>query len=254
MKQTTLSDSAPRFDIYADIHKALRAMMADTLVAAGRTDVHDAAQLHALRERVLTLCHACACHLRHENAFIHPAMQAQRPGSARQSTADHAEHLLAITELRRLVSVLSATDPAPGQAEQAARALYRALALFMAENIVHMHAEEVEHNPVLWACYSDAELLALQERVTASLAPADHLMFMRWMVPAIPPPERTALMAAVQATAPPPALAAVLDAVQPHLSARDWQQLTGALQARPPADLLCWPRPVDAAQGDPLCT
>ena len=36
--------AAPRMDIYATIHKALRAMMMDTLHAVGRIDVHDTAE------------------------------------------------------------------------------------------------------------------------------------------------------------------------------------------------------------------
>ena len=210
--------AAPRLDIYANIHKGLRAMMMDTLAAVGRADVDDAAALHAVCERVLVLCDTCASHLEHENEFVHPAMEAHRPGSTAQIAAEHEDHLTAITELCAMARALRTDSPAQAQA---ALALYRKLALFVAENFVHMHAEEAEHNPVLWASHTDAELQALEGRIVASMPPAQNLLFLRWMIPALPPIERAALLGCL-----PPA---VLDAVRPHLGLRDWGALTSAL-------------------------
>ena len=51
---------APRVDLYAGIHKALRAFMADTLLAVGRTDPADAQEVAATRERLGTLLDLCA--------------------------------------------------------------------------------------------------------------------------------------------------------------------------------------------------
>ncbi|GAB2461948.1 hypothetical protein GCM10027082_11340 [Comamonas humi] len=227
--------TAARLDIYAGIHKAMRAMMMDTLHAMGRVDVHDTAELHAVCERVLELGDACAGHLAHENDFVHAAMEARRPGSAGHIATEHAEHLAAIAELRDAVSELCAACRGPMQ-EQAALALYRKLALFVAENFVHMHVEETEHNQVLWACYSDDELQALEGRIVASMPPAENLMYLRWMIPAMAPVERAALLGGMQAAAPAPVVAAVLDTVQPHLSQRDWAKLGSALApAKAPA-------------------
>ena len=227
MKKKSLSITQ-RLDIYASVHKGLRSMMMDTLGAVGCMDVSDASELHAMCERVLALGDACTSHLEHENDFVHAAMEARRPGSTAQMAAEHGEHLNWIAELRDLVSRLRIAASGPAR-EQAAQALYGKLALFVAENFVHMYAEEIEHNQVLWACYSDADLQALEGRIVASMPPTENLMFMRWMVPAMAPAERTALLCCIQATAPAPALAAVLDAVQPHLSQRDWGQLITAL-------------------------
>ena len=227
------TSTAPRLDIYAPIHKGLRAMMMDTLAAVGRADVHDSAALHAVCERVLVLCDTCASHLEHESTFVHPAMEAHRPGSTAQAAAEHEDHLAAITELCAMARALHTANPAQAQAAQA---LYRKLALFVAENFVHMHAEEAVHNPVLWACCSDEELQVLEGRIVASMPPAQNLLFMRWMVPAMAPAERAALLAGLQAAAPAAVLNAVLSAVQPHLSQRDWEQLTRALaSAKTPA-------------------
>jgi len=222
---------APRRDIYASIHKGLRAMMMDTLAIVGRADAHDAADRHAVYECVLALGSACISHLEHENDFVHPAMEARSPGSTAHIAAEHAEHRAAIAELCAMARNLPSARP--GQMQEAVQALYRKLALFVAENFVHMQAEEAEHNPVLWAYYGDGELQALEGRIAASLPPAQQLLFMRWMIPAIAPAERAVLLAGLRASAPPPVLAAVLDAVRPHLAPRDWARLFSALEDVP---------------------
>ena len=44
--------AAPRVDMYSGIHKALRALMSDTLLAVGRMDVTDLDELAAVTQRV----------------------------------------------------------------------------------------------------------------------------------------------------------------------------------------------------------
>lgn len=219
---------ARRMNIYANIHKGLRTMMTDTLATVGCVDVYDRTALDAACTSALELCDACSSHLFHENKFVHPAMEVCRPGSTAHIAAEHDEHLAAIAEIRAAVSELCDVCRSPAN-EQAALELYRKLALFVGENFVHMHVEELEHNRVLWACYSDEELQKLEGRIVAAMPLAESLKFMRWMVPAMNPAERAMLLTGIQSTAPARVLSAVLDVVQPYLSQRDWGQLIRAL-------------------------
>lgn len=220
---------APRMDIYVGIHKALRAMMLDTLLAVGRIDVHDAAATRAVCDRVLALAALCASHLGHENDFIHPAMEARRPGSSGRVAGEHAEHLAAIAALREAVACLDTARHTAARTEAALR-LYRALALFVGENFVHMHLEESQHNQVLWSCYSDDELRALEGAIVASLPPAENLCVLRWMVPAMTPDERAGLLGGLQMAVPATVFEAVLQALEPHLTPREWTRLMRALE------------------------
>ena len=222
------SASAPRYDIYATIHKALRALMMDTLHAVGRIDIYDAKDLAAVCERVLELADVSASHLDHENGFIHPAIETVCPGFSARIASEHVEHLAAIAQLRGAVSALRACPRGAAQ-ERAALALYRMLALFVAENFAHMHFEETEHNQVLWAHYSDEELRALEGRIVATLPPAENMLIMRWIFPAMTPAERTEMLTGMQAAAPAQVVDAVLAMVQPHLSQHDWTKLTRTL-------------------------
>ncbi len=71
-----------RFNLYAGIHKALRAFMADTLLTVGRTDPTDGAELARTVAQVVELMALCANHVAHENGFVHPALEARCPASA----------------------------------------------------------------------------------------------------------------------------------------------------------------------------
>lgn len=219
--------AAPRFDMYVGIHKAMRALMTDTLLAVGRADTSDELELAQVTQRVLELLEFCAGHLGHENQFIHPALEARAAGTSAQIAQEHVEHTAHLTHLADLVGQLrdAPTDARPTFALQ----LYRALALFIAENFQHMHVEETAHNAVLWARYTDAELIEIHDELVASIPPQEMMVTARWLVPFMNPVERVELLVDIRGKAPAPAFQALLDTVQPHLSTHEWAKLARAL-------------------------
>lgn len=221
-----------RFDLYCGIHKAMRAMMADTLLAVGRMDPSDTEEITAVSGRVMDLLDFCTSHLGHENTFVHKAIEARAPGASEVVAHEHVDHQKHITQLKRAVAALWAA-PQASPTDAAVLNLYRDLALFVADNFHHMHVEETAHNAVLWARYTDAELVAIHTELVASIPPADMMYTLRWLVPYMNPAERTALLADMQAHAPAPAFAAALDVVQPHLTQAEWAKLTHSLGVAP---------------------
>ena len=219
--------AAPRMDMYASIHKALRAFMADTLLGLGRMDVEDDLEFAETCQRVMQLLDLCRSHLRHENNFVHAAMEARQPGSSQAVAGEHVEHEEAIAALADGVNhLIACAKPARAAATQA---LYRQLALFVAHNFEHMHEEETAHNRVLWQCYTDAELAGIHDALVATIPPQEMMLVARWMVPFMSPAERTAMLSEMQQHAPAPVLAAVLAQVQPHLTQSEWTKLTRSL-------------------------
>jgi len=219
--------AGPRFDMYAGIHKAMRALMADTLLAVGRMDVEDALELAQVSQRVLELLEACRSHLQHENDFLHTAIEARAPGTTGRVAGEHAEHEASIERLAGQVARLRAA-PEADRAHEAQR-LYRALALFMAENLEHMHYEETVHNAALWAHYPDEDLVAIHDALVASIPPQEMMAIARWLVPFMNPQERAMMLQDMRGKAPAPAFQAILDTVQPHLDQREWAKLAAAL-------------------------
>jgi Hemerythrin HHE cation binding domain len=220
--------AAARVDLYGPIHKALRSMMADTLTRLGRVDTEDDDELAATLAQTDDLLEACRAHVAKENKFVHPAIEARRPGGSERIADEHEAHLEAIAALQAQVTALRAL-PGPG----AAARLYAHLARFVAENLEHMHAEETRHNAALWAAYNDDELMAIHERILASIEPAEMASVLRWMVPALTPAERAAMLGGMQQQLPPEAMRGVLDIVRPHLSDPAWVKLARALKLPP---------------------
>lgn len=230
--QQVAAAQAPRIDMYAGIHKAMRAQMADMLVAVGRMDADDPTELQATMERVLQVLQACASHLKHENDFVHAAIEARAPGASEAIAHEHEEHLNQIEALRAAAASAGACTEASTRVELVQQ-LYRELTLFVAENFQHMYVEETAHNAVLWARYTDAELMAIHDALVASIPPDEMMAVARWLVPSMNPAERLGMLSDMKAKAPAPAFQAVLDTVQPHLTQGEWAKLARGLGIAP---------------------
>ncbi|WP_218510667.1 hemerythrin domain-containing protein [Variovorax sp. dw_308] len=219
--------NASRVDLYAGIHKGLRALMADTLLAVGRMDCDDALELAQTTQRVMELLDFCRSHLAHENEFIHPALEARAPGASGVIAHEHEEHERDIRLLGELVTAL--LQCAPEDRARAAATLYGRLSLFVSHNYEHMYIEETAHNAVLWARYTDAELIDIHNALLASIPPHEMMFAVRWMVPWINPAQRAAMLGDMQAHAPAPAFEAALGLVRPHLREQEWTKLMKSL-------------------------
>lgn len=226
-------DPAQRHNLYAEIHKGMRVMLTQALAICGRADWLDALDsAHALAE-LRGMAAFCAAHIEHENAFIHPALEARQPQSAVRIAAEHVEHEHAIDDLLRRADLVERSSGAARVV--AGEALYRALALFVADNLLHMHVEETDHNAVLWAYYSDDELFSIHHTLVASLSPHESQQSLYWMLPNISHAERVAMLGGMRANAPAPVYEGTLTMLRPQLTAKDWAKLEAALAA--PAQL-----------------
>lgn len=225
---TIHSQATPaRFDLYGPIHKALRAFMSETLVAVGRMDSNDDGEVAATLEQVRSLLELLTLHLEEENRFVHAAMEARRPGSASQTAHDHVEHEQALEDLGRLIDAVSETQAAERAA--AASALYRRLALFVAENFEHMAVEERDNAAVLWAEYTDPEIAAIEASIVGSVPPALMPVAIRWMIAALNHSGRVGLLTGMRQSAPAEVFEGVLAIARSNLRARDWTKLATAL-------------------------
>lgn len=224
------SPAPTRYNMYGFIHKALRGFLGDTLLLLGRMDVTDAAETDAALAQARALLGFCRMHLEHENRFVHPALDACEPGSAARIAGEHVHHEQDIALLLDEVDAVDATRGDRAAGEAAAQRLYRHMALFVGENLIHMDYEEREHNATLWAHYSDAQLLAIEGALVASIAPADHALSMRWMLPSLSHPERVRLLGRLRAHAPAVVFAGVLACARERLGARDWDKLSAGLE------------------------
>jgi len=218
-----------RTDLYTLVHKGLRAFMADVLVATGRMDPLDDDEVADVASRVGALLTLCRSHLEHEDRVIHTMLEHARPGSTARTAREHEGHLRSFDALAghldRLQQAAVAARPA------AALDLYRALALFVGDNLAHMHVEETVNNAALWACFRDSDLDAAHRAIVDAIPPQEKALFVHWIVPCVAPAERAAMLAAMQASMPAGLFGQVVDSVRPHLGERNWRKLLAALRS-----------------------
>lgn len=222
-----ITPAPPRFNIYRFIHKALRAFMADTLLRVGRMDIDDPDEVGATMGQLYELLHFCRAHVAHENTFLHPAMEAREPGSASRIAGEHQHHQDDIALLLGSIEIFYANS---GDRSTDAARMYDHLAVFVGGNFEHMDYEEREHNPVLWAHYSDAELIAIHAALVASTTPDENACALRWMITALNQAERADLFAELVAHAPPPVRDGALAMARTRLPGPDWRKLAASLE------------------------
>ena len=212
-----------RHDLYARIHKALRAMMADTLVAIGRMDPDDDCEVRDAVARLEELLVFCTKHAAMENEFVHRAIEGRRVDASCALALDHHDLEAEIDELRAI-------------ARREPSRLYRRVAAFVAANLVHMEREEGEGNALLHELFTDAEIAAIEARLVASIDPGFKMQGLRWMIPAVHHSERVEMFEAMR-DAPPAAREGALAIARSHLKGRDLERLEEALAQREPATL-----------------
>lgn len=226
-----LPAAVQRHDIYGPIHKALRLLMTRTLNRFGAVNVDDDDDLgEALADLDRTIA-ISRLHLAHENRHVHPALEAATPGSANQATHDHHTHR---EELDALAGDMRALrSAARHDRDRLARQIYRCLARFLADNLLHMAHEEKSHNAVLWARYDDAELQSLEARMVADTEPATMQLVLASMLPALNATERNGMLAGMKQGMPADAFEQVLELAQRVLSLRAWASLARSLGLPP---------------------
>jgi hypothetical protein len=196
-----------RLDGFGPIHKAIRFALSDLLVRMGKGEF-----TFAELEDVLAYCES---HLAHEETFFRPAF-ATRIGALTAFDEGHPVHERYVAELRALAK--SAESAAPEHRATSARALYLHFSKFVGENLAHMAEEEEVLQPLVERHFADDELLAIQGRLMASLAPPEMVRSAKFMLRALDRSERAFLVGGMAKNAPRPAVLALLDAVKPVLS------------------------------------
>lgn len=214
--------------LYTGIHKALRKYMSAVLTSVGQLDTNDELQCREVVADIQQLLDVLHGHVKTENTMVHPAIEARHPGALVGIAAEHAGHEVAIEQLRheaRTLLTLSGKDRGAF-----ALFLYRELSSFVAENLEHMLREETQNQHLLWVAYADAELIAIEEAILASLPPEKMAVLLPWIVSAISVEERFEMFQGMRQNAPAFVFENALSVARSCLPARAWEKLSTALE------------------------
>ena len=206
----------PPVDLYGPIHKGLRWAFARVLSRMGSATISDDDAVTEVLGEVHDLVACVESHLTHEEEFIHPALEARRPGSTTILMDDHIEHANMIGAIRVLLAAIrSGSSPTRPSLW---RALYLCFADLFAENIRHMAEEEEVTQPLLEDLYSPQELELIQARLLASIGPDEMLAAMKIMLPGNDFDFRLQMLNGAKHALPPEVFAGVFAKATVHLS------------------------------------
>jgi hypothetical protein len=224
---TSNSIDRSRYNFYSTIHKAMRGFMSDTLLRVGRVDVADPCEVAQLVEQLRGLMAFCRSHIKHENHFVHPALERAQPYASTRTADEHVDHLMHIGVLERHIDTFEKASVA--ERALLVHQLYLDLSEFVAENFEHMKMEETLNYTILTRHYTDQELLTIEGAIVASIPPPELMVGMRWLLGHINAGERAVMLGGMQRMAPPAVFAGVLDLAREVLSERDFYKLSLSL-------------------------
>ena len=170
-----------RYNPLNQIHKGLRMMMYETGIALQHSDFSMEESAEHAFENVEVMLDIVEDHSSHEEKFILVVLDKMEPDTAASFKEDHSNH----HNLGKLLRESIKNWRKSTSNEERNLAGWKAYYLFnefVAAKLLHMNKEEAQVNPVLWAHFSDHQLLAFQLRIVASIDPAKKPVEFRWMM------------------------------------------------------------------------
>lgn len=154
-------------DLFVNVHKGLRRALFETIAALGRDEPEGRALLQ-------TTLRFLEHHGANEDELLIPLVQTRAPALAARMQEAHeqlAPHLDALRVAAESASL---------------EVLFALSNRFLAAYLEHMHEEETVFDPEIRAACTGDELSAFGLKSAQRTAPADQLMMLGWMLPAMP--------------------------------------------------------------------
>jgi hypothetical protein len=211
---------APRADLYRTPHRTLRYLLANLLVAFGRTSFDDPADVETVLSELAAVLAACDAHVAHEDQHVRPVLLERAPSTLVAIDGEHADHARHVEELRALAASLRAAQTSDDK-NDVGRTLYLHYSVFVAETLAHAAYEERVVQPLLERFVSAEELEKIHRAILASIPPPEMLRWARSMIPASDRATRAAFVQQIRSNAPPAAFAALMSDLRGVLSAPD---------------------------------
>lgn len=221
---TITAATTATFDLYRDIHKAIRSELFAVTEEAGRLDPSDAGDRAALAGHVRSIQQLLSDHAEHEDDGIQPVLEVHLPAFAERIAADH-ERIEA--RVARLTEVAEAVAVTGGRAD--VHAVYMELASFTGTYLEHQDLEERAVMPAIEGAIGVEAVMAIHGGIIASIPPDELAQSLALMFPAMNVDDRTELLGGMRATAPAEVFNGVWSLAGSVLSPRDMEALATRL-------------------------
>jgi hypothetical protein len=178
---TTIKKTMTRYNIFNQVHKALRALLYDTALLLQQTNFGDGHEADAALDRVKMVVDIFDQHALHEDEHVLTAVQKYEPSIVDMFEQEHVKDHALSEALRGLIKVYGYAMQA-GVKIQTGQAINKAFTEFMIFNLEHMAKEEVVLNKILWRYHTDAEIIGINQRIVQTIPPQEMAAMSKWMM------------------------------------------------------------------------
>jgi hypothetical protein len=222
-----MSTPGTGWDVYREIHKAMRFAVAGVTTQAGSADAGDEQAVRALLDEWDDVAFVLHGHHAHEDEYCDPLIRRHAADLRDELERAHHEADRQLTELQTAADGIRAATAS--ERDRSLLAFHLALADFEAGYLPHLRFEECKVMPALNAAMSDADLEAVTHQIRGSVPPADMCTYIRYMVPAMNFTERLDMLGGMYAGAPPEVFDMFRHAAQSALAPSDFEAIALAV-------------------------
>jgi hypothetical protein len=217
LKKYTKNKTMNRHNSFNLIHKALRAMLYDAALALQQTYFANTEEAELALEKVEDVLFLFENHAHHEDTFVLPAVKAYEPLLVEEFEKEHEEDLRLSNRLKNLLNIYR-NIYFEEEKINCGSAITKSFVEFMVFNLEHMAKEEILINHALWKHYTDEQIIALNQKLVASIPQKELTLACKWMLRGINNFDAISWLESVKKTAPAPAFTALLDLAEKELS------------------------------------
>jgi len=178
-------------------------------------------QVISLLEEVVLLFEG---HAHTEDTIVFPMLNGVAPELVAEFEKQHVRDHQLGEELERAIDQLK-TAGSDVEKNGAGIQLQLAFTEFLAFNLSHMNGEETIINEKLWAHYTDAELMAIPQKVVANVSPEKNAKYGYWMLKGLSQNEIIGWYSEMEKAAPPFVRAQMLALAERALPQAQYQDL-----------------------------
>jgi hypothetical protein len=213
-----------RYNVFNQIHKALRALLYDTALSLQQAWLADPAEAAVALGKVETVLGFFDGHAHHEDHFILPAVEAYNKQLVDEFEKEHVTDLALSNRLRSLLNIYRHAVSGEEKLE-AGSAITKAFVEFMIFNLQHMAKEEILLNQVLWEHYTDQQIIAIQEKLVATIPPQEMMLSSKWMFRGINNMEAIHWLKAIRSNAPEFVFQSLVQLGEKELPSERWNRI-----------------------------
>jgi hypothetical protein len=169
-----------RYNIFYQIHKALRAMLYETAIELQRTDFNED-EAGSILQKITAVVDLFDKHAHTEDTLVFPAVAQYEPSVVDVFEKEHVRDHELSQNLRTVISIFSSLET-DEEKIQLGSALRKAFVDFLIFNLDHMAKEEDVINNLLWRYYRDEQIHVIEQKIISSQTPETASVVAQWML------------------------------------------------------------------------